>query len=197
MQVGTTRTYEKWIGMTDYFRIRRLRCDETKPACTRCTSTGRKCDGYITLESTTGNSFTATLRQKLPYSIPQNTISTASSPKPRADARLLLPRMDPREVRSYRYFLDVAAPSLSGFFDADFWLVELPRVAHCDAAIWHAIVCLGAVHESEGGPTATGDRATALFGVEQFNKTIQSLRSSLRKSDHGLALTISTILMPR
>ena len=101
--------------------------------------------------------------------------------------------MDPREVRSYRYFLDVAAPSLSGFFDAEFWLVELPRVAHCDAAIWHAIVCLGAVHESEGGPTATGDRDTALFGVEQFNKTIQSLRSSLRKSDHGLALTISTI----
>ncbi|KAI1805901.1 hypothetical protein F4811DRAFT_569698 [Daldinia bambusicola] len=26
--------------------IRRVKCDETKPACTRCTSTGRKCDGY-------------------------------------------------------------------------------------------------------------------------------------------------------
>ncbi|XXG94225.1 hypothetical protein Hte_000479 [Hypoxylon texense] len=27
-------------------KIRRVKCDETKPACTRCTSTGRKCDGY-------------------------------------------------------------------------------------------------------------------------------------------------------
>ena len=28
-------------------RIRRIKCDEQKPACLRCTSTGRKCDGYI------------------------------------------------------------------------------------------------------------------------------------------------------
>ncbi|KAI2613794.1 uncharacterized protein GGS25DRAFT_17386 [Hypoxylon fragiforme] len=27
-------------------KIRRVKCDETKPACTRCSSTGRKCDGY-------------------------------------------------------------------------------------------------------------------------------------------------------
>lgn len=101
--------------------------------------------------------------------------------------------MDSREVRSYRYFLEVAAPGLSGFFDADFWMVEIPRVAHCDAAIWHAIVCLGAVHESEGGPCSTGDRNTALFGIEQFNMAIQSLRSSAKKSDKGVALTISTI----
>lgn len=101
--------------------------------------------------------------------------------------------MDAREVRSYRYFLEIAASGLSGFFDADFWLVEIPRVAHCDAAIWHAIVCLGAVHESEGGPNATGDRDTALFGIEQFNMSIRSLRNSSKKSDKGVALTMSTI----
>ncbi|KAF2116217.1 hypothetical protein BDV96DRAFT_45607 [Lophiotrema nucula] len=27
-------------------RIRKIKCDETKPACTKCTTTGRKCDGY-------------------------------------------------------------------------------------------------------------------------------------------------------
>lgn len=27
-------------------KIRRVKCDETKPNCKRCTSTGRKCDGY-------------------------------------------------------------------------------------------------------------------------------------------------------
>lgn len=27
-------------------KIRRKKCDETKPECNRCTSTGRKCDGY-------------------------------------------------------------------------------------------------------------------------------------------------------
>ncbi|OTA80305.1 hypothetical protein M434DRAFT_228835 [Hypoxylon sp. CO27-5] len=27
-------------------KIRRVKCDETKPSCIRCTSTGRKCEGY-------------------------------------------------------------------------------------------------------------------------------------------------------
>lgn len=27
-------------------KIRRIKCDEARPACNRCTSTGRKCDGY-------------------------------------------------------------------------------------------------------------------------------------------------------
>ncbi|KAI0096814.1 hypothetical protein F4776DRAFT_556237 [Hypoxylon sp. NC0597] len=27
-------------------KIRRVKCDETKPSCKRCTSTGRKCEGY-------------------------------------------------------------------------------------------------------------------------------------------------------
>lgn len=30
-------------------RVRRLKCDETRPACLRCTSTGRSCDGYSAL----------------------------------------------------------------------------------------------------------------------------------------------------
>ncbi|TQS32088.1 hypothetical protein Golomagni_07605, partial [Golovinomyces magnicellulatus] len=27
-------------------KIRRVKCDEVAPSCNRCTSTGRKCDGY-------------------------------------------------------------------------------------------------------------------------------------------------------
>lgn len=33
------------------YRIRRVKCDETKPECRRCTTTGRKCDGYTSLSS--------------------------------------------------------------------------------------------------------------------------------------------------
>src|SRR3569833_880855 len=29
-----------------YARIRKVKCDETKPFCHRCVSTGRACDGY-------------------------------------------------------------------------------------------------------------------------------------------------------
>ncbi|KAF7555389.1 hypothetical protein G7Z17_g2233 [Cylindrodendrum hubeiense] len=32
-------------------KIRRVKCDERKPACLRCTSTGRKCEGYVDAKS--------------------------------------------------------------------------------------------------------------------------------------------------
>lgn len=35
----------QWLTIQS--RIRRVKCDETKPACNRCTSTQRKCDGYL------------------------------------------------------------------------------------------------------------------------------------------------------
>jgi hypothetical protein len=28
-------------------RTRKIKCDECKPHCTRCSSTGRRCNGYI------------------------------------------------------------------------------------------------------------------------------------------------------
>lgn len=107
----------------------------------------------------------------------------------------MLPRMNPNEVRSYRYFLDVVGPALSSFFDADFWLAEIPRVCHSDAAIWHAIVSLGAVHEANGGPVSSHDKTIAMFALQQSNTAIRCLTetSSPRHADKGRALTISTI----
>ncbi|KIX94965.1 uncharacterized protein Z520_09275 [Fonsecaea multimorphosa CBS 102226] len=31
-------------------KVRKIRCDEKKPSCERCTSTGRRCDGYVVLK---------------------------------------------------------------------------------------------------------------------------------------------------
>ena len=45
MQVRAVHKCKHSIG-TDSIRIRRKKCDETKPSCQRCKTTGRKCDGY-------------------------------------------------------------------------------------------------------------------------------------------------------
>lgn len=34
-------------GDLDCHRVRHVKCDEAKPSCLRCTSTGRRCDGYL------------------------------------------------------------------------------------------------------------------------------------------------------
>jgi hypothetical protein len=44
--VGCLDNYSKPSIDVSSHRTRRLKCDETRPACLRCTSTGRFCDGY-------------------------------------------------------------------------------------------------------------------------------------------------------
>ncbi|CVL12461.1 hypothetical protein FPRO06_04853 [Fusarium proliferatum] len=164
-------------------RIRRVKCDQGKPVCVRCTSTGRTCDGY-----------------NPPPSSSSYSSSTSASPSPQlsnsidacADLKLILPRQSPQEVRSYRFFLEVTAPSLAGAFYADFWLTEVPRVCMSDAAIWHAVVSLGSAHEDFA---EHGQGLRSMFALEQFNAAIRSLTDSRspRYADRWRALIVSTI----
>ncbi|KAF5675556.1 transcriptional regulatory moc3 [Fusarium heterosporum] len=147
-------------------RIRRVRCGEEKPVCVRCTSTGRVCDGYTSVSPFPSPLASTSKSSSVTYFDPVN---------PVADFKLTLPRQNSQEVRSYRYFLEVTAPSLSGSFYADFWLVELPRVCLSDAAIWHAVVSLGSAHEDF---TENHQGSRSLFALKQFNSSIRCLTES-------------------
>src|ERR1700760_688238 len=70
-------------------RIRRVKCDEEKPACRRCTSTGRTCDGYASASVLT---------------TPQQTPKQAALPV---------------ESRSIEFFLDRVSPRISGLLEDD------------------------------------------------------------------------------
>ncbi|KAH7304172.1 hypothetical protein B0I35DRAFT_401502 [Stachybotrys elegans] len=157
-------------------RVRKVRCDEGKPDCVRCTSTGRTCDGYA-----------SSLISKSPSPSQDH-----GPPNATTDLKLILPRQSPQEVRSYRYFIEVTAPSLAGAFHADFWLAEVPRVCMSDAAIWHAVVSLGSAHEDFA---QRGCAPGSEFTLRQFNSSIRRLTESRspRFADRWRALTISTI----
>ncbi|KAF4469015.1 C6 zinc finger domain-containing [Fusarium albosuccineum] len=157
-------------------KTRRIRCDEGKPACRRCVSTGRTCPGYETPESRT------------PKSQPGSLGIIPNAPK------VLLPRKNPKEVRSYQYFLEVTGPALAGCFDAGFWCRELPRICVTDPALWHAVVALGSIHEAFGSwdpETKPGH----FFALQQYNAAIQCLRESRspRYTDGWRTVTASTI----
>jgi hypothetical protein len=84
-------------------RIRRVKCDETKPECERCTSTGRKCDGYLT----------------------QPHKKTDLVSKPHLDELVVCRSInweqgDFAERRAIDFFRCRTAPSVSIYFDADF-----------------------------------------------------------------------------
>lgn len=112
-----------------------------------------------------------------------------------ADLKLALPRTNPEELRSYRYFLEVTAPVIAGSFDAKFWLTDIPRVCLSDPAIWHAVVTLGSVHERYALSAGNSNLSRNLFALRQFNSSIRCLTepNSPRRADRMRALTVSVI----
>ncbi|KAF4951282.1 hypothetical protein FGADI_7595 [Fusarium gaditjirri] len=161
----------------------RVKCDQGKPVCVRCTSTGRSCDGYTPPPSSPSSSSSASAS-----SSPQ----LSDSPNAAADLKLILPRQSPEKVRSYRFFLEVTAPSLAGAFCTDFWLTDVPRVCMSDAAIWHAVVSLGSAHENVA---EHGQGPRSVFVLKQFTSAIRCLTDSRspRHTDRWRALIVSTI----
>ncbi|KAI1179597.1 hypothetical protein F4777DRAFT_436879 [Nemania sp. FL0916] len=185
-------------------RIRRVKCDENKPQCNRCISAGHKCDGYPQLPSRASHSENAFAAAKLSdFNKPSASSSHAARMLPAQDAiaeiKVALPRTNIDEVRSYRFFLEVAAPRLAGAFDGDFWMSEIPRACFVDQAVWHAVVSLGAVYESFLARSRGTDVIPAIqqekdFTLQQCNLAIRSLTSSpYLKSEQWRALTASIL----
>ncbi|KAH7015798.1 hypothetical protein EDB80DRAFT_606472 [Ilyonectria destructans] len=155
-------------------KIRKVRCDEEKPACNRCVSTGRKCDGYA-----------------VPSEPPKGVTTSLHLYHPAADSKLVLPAKNFNEIRSYQFFMDVTAPTIATTFDADFWRFEVPRICQSDPAIWHAIVSFGSIHESYVTP-GPSQYVKNLFAMQQFSASIRYLTAP-GYTDKWRALVISTI----
>jgi hypothetical protein len=154
-------------------RIRKVKCDEEKPHCKRCTSTGRACDGYDV------NFRPAS--QTHPNSPPLSggyQVVRSQSPIPLAPALRL---KTAEERNSFEFFTTHAVYSLRGFLDSPFWQREILQAAHHHESIQHCIVALGAMHRRfyEGTNSHLDETAIA----DQY------LQFALRKSNdaiHGL-----------
>lgn len=109
----------------------------------------------------------------------------------------MMPRKNADEMRSYRYFLDVTAPGISGSFDVSFWMQEVPRACFVDPAVWHAVVSLGSVYEYYTTLSFTGHKPDRnVFALQQFNSAIRHLTASAHSPvNKWQALTVSIIFM--
>ncbi|KAI0189281.1 hypothetical protein F4808DRAFT_44606 [Astrocystis sublimbata] len=134
-------------------KIRRVKCDEALPACLRCTSTGRTCDGYA---------------QDGPV----------ESGSPGAVAILAGPSTGiqgcQRSRRSFAFFVQRTCSQLGGFFGSDFWERLVLQAAHHEPAIRHALVAIGSCHELAIHRRPRAD-AEGWFALKQYNVAIQHL----------------------
>lgn len=143
-------------------RIRKVKCDETKPFCLRCTKTGRKCDGY------------------LDPALPKKRHPKNTSPYDHVLGPLL-EISAPDEKRAFYFFQHVTAPCVSGDFDAVFWRVTVLQICQAEPAVRHAVLAVSSLHEGLGAgdilPFTDGrpTQPAQSFALQQYNKAIARL----------------------
>ncbi|KAL8787392.1 MAG: hypothetical protein Q9213_002275 [Squamulea squamosa] len=150
-------------------RIRRVKCDETKPSCVRCTSTGRKCDGYapVTAPTSQGN--------------PGNKVASDCAIWIRKSSSPAFEIFeDDAERRSFSFFKDRTLAEIAGYFPSDFWERLVPLATFHEPALKHASIALASLHERfEKGDRSVlkpnNDIAEGGFALQQYNKAIRSL----------------------
>ena len=122
-------------------RIRRIKCDEDRPCCKKCTSTGRKCEGY---EAGLVSGHASHLRPLLP--------SRASSPSGQALVLSSRPSsslcMDNYECLALDYFRRQTAPNLHNSFPSIGWLQLTLQLSLREAPVLRAMAAVGGAHRA-------------------------------------------------
>lgn len=167
-------------------RKRKIKCDEAKPVCTKCSSTGRKCDGY-TLPST---SFVA---------------HPGTAPQPGSEAILASSSQGKlsNELRALEFFWTKTGPALCSTFDSDFWTATVFRLAIVDPMIRHSVIALSSIHEAfelsllpfpDQEQISQSRRQTLLHYIETTNRMQQHL-SNINACSPTLLLVASICLI--
>ncbi|KAK0649981.1 hypothetical protein B0T16DRAFT_410985 [Cercophora newfieldiana] len=146
-------------------KARKVKCDEAKPVCRRCASTGRHCDGYLSNSPSPA-----------PGSSPSALVTATPSHLPLFDSS--------EEKRSFRYFQVQASKQLGGSFHGSFWGREVMQAAIHHPPIRHLVVALGAAYEaSEAGLGLHCEKVE--FALQQCNRSIQHLTTQARAQTVG------------
>ncbi|KAH7371153.1 hypothetical protein BKA66DRAFT_551841 [Pyrenochaeta sp. MPI-SDFR-AT-0127] len=161
-------------------KIRRVKCDEGKPVCSRCYTTGRVCDGYG-IWGGGGNGYAERYglakRQASPPVViergPTKTIGT-------------------EELRYLQLFRLRYIHTVSGWFGSRFWSTTVLPATSSEPAILHAIIALSAAHRCNFHSSQAPD-ARERFMLQQYSKAIHLLQSVLHQYDKS-AVTIALIV---
>ncbi|KAF5252812.1 hypothetical protein FANTH_2136 [Fusarium anthophilum] len=127
-------------------RIRRVKCDEDKPSCHRCVSTGRKCDGYdLTPLVSSGR-------------ILQPIVSGGSDP----------------ESQAIYQFRTRIATLIASSFDANFWTYDVLHTSDRYTPVRHALAALASAYQ-KSILLGIESKSCDMFIFSQYQKAMKAL----------------------
>lgn len=120
-------------------KIRKVKCDETRPSCRRCEATGRKCEGYVVDRI---ESWHLAIRQ-----------SSASPLTPIG----FYGKRDPAETRAFEFFVSQVIPGMTVLIDTEFWHKFVLQASQTDDAVWNATNSMAGLIRQLHTSSRTGD----------------------------------------
>ncbi|KAI5205409.1 hypothetical protein E4T39_03128 [Aureobasidium subglaciale] len=191
-------------------KIRKVKCDEEKPFCKRCTDTGRKCDGYAVqpdkklVETTTNKSGSppcpaAPRRLSPPVAIVSRAVRRLAPATLMNDAAFLSPALSSECEPWVEFFSTRTGPALSNIISHSFWSFTLPQLSVSEPVIRHALIAVGSAHarfEAEASNNQLAQSAvTHKFTLRHYNEAIRLLQKHLSSDPKATDLTLLCCLM--
>ncbi|RYP08218.1 hypothetical protein DL764_002033 [Monosporascus ibericus] len=130
----------------------KVKCDEGKPHCNRCTSTRRRCDGYAAPKSDSW------LLCRRPRHLSRGAAGAAES-------------------RALQYFCEIAGPFLPGPSDPYFWTQLVMQFSSFEPVVRYSVIAISSLYEEcqteAPSGTSIGDNTLAL---RYYNAAIAELK---------------------
>jgi hypothetical protein len=185
----STRPEEAGYLINQNFRIRHKKCDETRPACSQCSSTGRRCD------FTPGN-----------HSVTSSLMVLGRRPEVVGLGLLHRPshmhNLTHIDANHLDYFRLVCARDFALYFESDSWETLLLQAAHREPSIYHAVLAISALSRSNYYPAQVWHdpgylRSAVEYSMAQYTLAIRTLNERLRASveDAELAVLASILFI--
>lgn len=160
-----------------------MKCDQGRPSCYKCTSTGRTCDGYG-IWGGGGN--------------PRGAVGELAAAKcvqlPCQQPQTIRPRLSPSSfpnlqqtsaARALCYFQRYTTVKFSGLFESQFWSKLVLQACFSEPAAFHAATALGATHQND-----------FTLSMQEQNKSMMHLRRKMRNKDkNSLDIALITCLL--
>ncbi|KAH8799861.1 hypothetical protein F5884DRAFT_742358 [Xylogone sp. PMI_703] len=163
-------------------KIRKIKCDETYPACRRCVTTGRTCDGYGILGR--GNPFYAH-RQ-----LPSGSIGSVGHLQ---HLRVFPLARTTEEQQNLEWFIYRTSKKIPGASFLALWDPLLYSACLSEPVVLHAVLSLSSIHRREVYESDYGRRACNTpdkqewFTLQHYNKAIRHLQPPFAIRDKASA----------
>ncbi|KAJ4312884.1 hypothetical protein N0V94_007224 [Neodidymelliopsis sp. IMI 364377] len=145
-------------------RTRKVKCDELKPVCKRCHSTGRTCEGYG-IWGGGGNGYAERYGGK-------------HTPLHRHPSAAKLNLSD-RERECLEWFHHRLVPELSSRLAEGFWPALVMPALLNEPVLAHAVIALSSVHRNAALALDRTHLGSEHVVVEHYNQSLRQLRSAI------------------